>query len=468
MIATLALFASLGGIAQVDTVLLNAHPLVQLSPPSSVLSGDLERNGAPYFYGACMELGLVTFDISDPEAVVPVDTVPTSAFGGAPISSITQVGQRLFVPLGGPFDAAGPAGLAILDVGTPADPQPIGLWDSTAWMHGAAIVRVNEQVAFVGAMDDGVIALDVADPHHIHFLSQLLPDPTWPGINSDAPHARGMDILADTLYLAFDGGGLRAIDIHDPQHMTEIGRYRNPQQPPFTPIAYNNVRVVNGLAFVAADFCGLEVVDVHDAANMQQLAWLDPWHCLGFSWFGSDGHTNELATALGDSLLLMSGGDSELLIYDITQPAQPRLAGGFIHPNDSAATWGLDVRDQQVAIGYVYNAGLPFQPYYSNVGGFQLFDWSAVFPLALQEYARIPTIRIAPDPSSGPIEVEVRPFRTGLHLVLTDAIGRTVMQRALSAEHTSMDLSTLGRGLLLASLLDADGRLVATQRLVLD
>ena len=67
---------------------------------------------------------------------------------------------------------------------------------------------------------------------------------------------------------------------------------------------------------------------------------------------------NEMVSTLGDSLLFVSAGDSEVLVYDITAPDAPTLIGGHILPNDSASTWGVDVHDGTVVGSYINNHGL--------------------------------------------------------------------------------------------------------------
>ena len=157
----------------------------------------------------------------------------------------------------------------------------------------------------------------MSEPTDIGFVSSFLPDTLWPGIVAYPPNARGMALKGDTLFLCFDAGCVRAIDVSDKSAPVEIGHYVNPQQPINTAVAYNNAVIVGDLLYVATDFCGFEVVDIGDPANMEQVAWVNPWNCNGLSWFGSDGHANELITAMNDSLLFISGGDSEVLVLSL-------------------------------------------------------------------------------------------------------------------------------------------------------
>ena len=387
----------------IDTVLLTGHAFVHHPFVYSTFASLIDRNGLPYVYTANIEYGLRVFDITDMNAPVDVLDFWPSDFADLKPTNLFQENDLLYVSLGGFQGSTQNSGLAILDVSDPTNAVILDQWDSAAYTIGSAIVRVENGIAYLGAMEEGLVALDVSDPGAISYLGHYQPDPQWPGIVSYPPNARGMALRDDTLYLAYDAGCLRAIDISDPANMTEIGHYYNPLQPPNTAIAYNNIVLVGDHAIIATDFCGFEVVNIGNATNMQQVAWVNPWNCNGFSWFGSDGHTNELVTAMGDSLLFISGGDSEVLIYDIAALAQPVLVGGVIQPNDSAVVWGVDVKDSLVVLSYIDNSLVIFppQPYYANDGGMQVLTWEADMSTAIGKTVEAGfTLRVVPNPSS--------------------------------------------------------------------
>lgn len=445
---------------QIDTVQLNETGRYQfpywIFPDSSsyfTLSSRIDRLDRPYLYMACVEQGLVTLDITDPSAPIPVDTLWPADLGGLKVTNLEQVDDLLYVCLGG-FEGAGEtAGLAIVDVTDPSEPLILDIWSDAAFPNGTAIVKIDGNTAYLGAMEDGVIALDVGDPADIQFLSSYQPDPTWPGIASYAPNGRGMAIVDDVLFLAYDAGGLRALDIGDPAAISQIGQYVNPNIPLLTPPAYNNLVVINGLAYCTVDFCGLEVIDVSDPVSMTQVNWLNPWNCIGFSWFGSDGHTNEVINTMGDSLLFISGGDSEILVYDITAPDDPVLKGGHILANDSAAAWGVDVHGDLVVGNFVNNHNLPAQPYYSKYGGVVLFDWQVELSTGIAGGAsqvKYPYLNAWPNPSSGLMDVSYWLYHaTPARLRLMDVHGRVLQEQQLPAEpgRIVLDLSATAPGL---------------------
>lgn len=432
----------------IDTVLLSERSFTHLPGPYSTYASLVDRNDAPYLYTVGLEYGFCIYLLNDLTAPDLHHVMAPPVFNGLKPTNLFQEDTLLYISLGGFHGLTQNAGLAIIDVSNPYQASLIGQWDSAAFSTGSAIVRVQDGYAYLGAMESGLVILDVSEPTDISFVSAFQPDTAWPGIVNYPPNARGMALKGDTLFLAYDCGGIRAIDVSDKSAPFEIGHYVNPQQPPNTADAYNNVRLVGDLGFVTTDFCGFEVVDVSDPANMQQVAWVNPWDCSGLSWFGSDGHTNELITARHDSLLFMSGADSEVLIYDITTPAMPHLIGGLIHPNDSAVVWGLDVKDSLVVLNYIDNSTVIFppQPYYANDGGFQILTWQ--LDLSTDIHSTL-GLMDAPVISPNPTDGRVRIHRTdpgSAELVVRDARGRTVIRQQIQGPEIPLDLSALAPG----------------------
>lgn len=452
----------------IDTVLLNEQSFTHHAFVYSTYASVIDRMGRPYLYTANMEYGLRIYDIADPSAPTEVFAQWPPFFAGSKPTNLLQQDELLFVPLGGFHGVTQNAGLAILSVNDPAAPLLLDQWDSTAFSTGSAIVRVKDGFAYLGAMESGIIILDVSDPTDITFVSSFLPDTLWPGIVSYPPNARGMALHGDTLFLCFDAGCVRAIDVSDKYAPVEIGHYVNPQQPPNTAVAYNNATLAGDVLFVTTDFCGFEAVDVSDPANMQQLTWVNPWNCNGLSWFGSDGHTNELITTLNDSLLFISGADSELLIYDITSPASPQLVGGIIHPNDSSVVWGLDVKDSLVVLNYINNSTVIFppQPYYANDGGFQILTWQADLSTHAYEAAKPELALIAfPNPTNGTLTIDLPGSQGPVAITVCDAMGRPCLGMDASSLPITIDLSLLQPGSYALQVIDPAGVRIA-QRLI--
>ncbi|MEO8589271.1 MAG: hypothetical protein ABI432_07890 [Flavobacteriales bacterium] len=465
----------------IDTVFLDEvgryqHSYVAFPDSFSAptLSSRIDRLGRPYLYMACKDSGLVTLDISDPSSPVVTDRQLPVDFGDLMVMNLEQVGDLLYICLGNFQSGDQVAGLATVDVNDPANPDVLDIWNGgTTYTQGSAAVRINGGLAYLGAMEDGIIVLNVSDPSQIQFVSSYQPDPTWPGIASYPPNARGMAISGDVLFLAYDAGGLRAINISDPLNLMEIGHYLNPDIPALTNPAYNNVVVIGDRAYCTIDYCGIEVVDISDPTNMTQVAWLNPWNCVGLSWFGSDGHTNEIIQAMGDSLLFVSGGDSEVLVYDITDADLPVLKGGWIMPNDSAATWGVDVYGNKVVANFINNHGLPLQPYDSKYGGVVIFEWQAEFATGLPAAHTVPAgIVCGPNPTSGQLDLHITLSGPGPSILrLIDVHAREVFEQVLLGEpwaeqRVALDLSGNAPGIYCVTVASAHERHTATVALL--
>ena len=226
--------------------------------------------------------------------------------------------------------------------------------------------------AYLGAMTLGLMIFDIADKTNIELMSQFVPDIDFPKPNPGNPqtfNARGMALDTNTVYLAYDAGGLRILDVSDKSSPVETGRYINTA---VEPMAYNNIALDGGLAYIAIDYCGLEVLDASDPADITQVSWWNHWECAGpLDWFNSEGHTNEIVIR-GD-LAFVSSADSELSVVDISDPLQPRLHASFGEPGNSQGTWGLEVHGQQVLLTYIRTLGIPFR---STWGGIKLLEGS--------------------------------------------------------------------------------------------
>tara|TARA_R110001592_G_C13095444_1_gene743753 strand:- start:645 stop:1604 length:960 start_codon:yes stop_codon:yes gene_type:complete len=302
------LFCSNSLSAQTDTIFVNKVSEVEFSGFFSAYSSLFDRNNNSYVYSACSELGLIITDVSDINNPFVVDTVKTTELGNSKVSNIYQDGNYLYVSLGGFAGASQSPGLAIFDVSIPSSLTLLDVWKSDTLTQGSAKVVIDGDYAYLGIMEDGIAVLDVSDKNNIQILSTYQPDPTWPGAVSYAPNGRGMDIRNDTIFLAYDAGGLRIIDVSDKYNTVQVAQYINTSITSVAAPAYNNVRVKGNYAFVTVDYCGLDVIDISDVNNIQSVNWYNPWNCVGASWFGSIGHANELILTNNDSVLFMTGG----------------------------------------------------------------------------------------------------------------------------------------------------------------
>ncbi len=234
-----------------------------------------DKLGRDYIYLSSLELGLVTFDVSDPTNPFPVDTMPPALFNGLNVNSLAQDSNILFVGIGRFQGVTQKAGLAILDVSDPVNKTILDIWDSTAFVQGCAAIALDGDFCYLGAMEDGVLVMNTANRSNIQFVSQFVPNDTF-GNPPLPPNARGFFVRGNELFLGYDGGGLRVLNIADKQNLAELGMYVNPDLTDSASAAYNGVYCLGNYAYIPVDFCGLDVVDISDPANMNSVAWNNP------------------------------------------------------------------------------------------------------------------------------------------------------------------------------------------------
>ncbi len=363
----------------------NAVHAQNADKPSSVLKVDWELplqralpqsllydSSANCLFVALKSGGLAMFDVSRPnKSPKQLALIGIEKFGGLDVMHLTQKAGLLYLALGDFFSAKGsPAGLAIVNIAQPSQPKVLGVWKSDKIMQGAATVLVDGDYAFLGAMSHGVLVFDVSNPKRITQVTEFLPDVNFPRAKPNKiqhPNARGLAIQGDKLFVAFDGGGIRVIDIKSPREPREIGRYVNAgmgqkQQ------AYNNLVIDGNYACVAIDYAGLEVLDIRNPRDIKQVAWWNPWEAqtLKNLWFNSLGHTNQIEYDSKRKLVYLSAGDSELLVISVSDRTHPQLVARYGDTKDKLGTWGLTLSPSHVYLTYI-NAVVPFQGTWSGI-----------------------------------------------------------------------------------------------------
>ncbi len=332
----------------------------------------VDQKGRDVLYVALKNGGLGILDISKPD-VAPrsLARIATTELGGLDVMHLTQQDNLLYLALGDFFDVKGsPAGLAVVSVADPRTPKVLGMWKSPEIMQGAACVLVKDHYAYLGGMAHGVFILDVRNSRNVRKVAEILPEVSFPRKNPGKvqhPNARGFALKGQHLYVAFDAGGLRVINVADPLKPQEIGRYVNrgmkeKQQ------AYNNLVIDGTTAYVATDYAGMEVLDIRDPRNIKPVAWLNLWKAdtLENLWFNSPGHTNQIEYDEKRRLVYMSAGDSELLVVDVSDRAKPAVVARYGPPKDKLGAWGLTLASDQVYLAYI-TATVPFHGTWSGI-----------------------------------------------------------------------------------------------------
>lgn len=338
--------------------------------PMAIIADQLDR---PFLYVALKDGGLRVLDSSNPKAAPrELAKIEKESVRQLDVMNLAQSGKLLFMALGGHFAAEGTnkAGMAIVSVADPRKPKLLSVWESKEKLKGGAVVVTDGKFAYLGAMSAGVMTFDVSDPSAIKHLSTFQPDIHFPRRNPGRvqyPNARGLAIRGDELFVAYDAGGLRALDVSDRERPREIGRYINEalirkQQ------AYNNILIDGNTAYIAIDYAGLEIVDIANPRKIRQIGRWNPWDADTNKnlWFNSPGHTNQLALDHKRNLVYLSAGDSELMIVDVADPHSPKTAGQYGKQKNKLGVWGMTISKDQVYLTYI-KAFIPFRGTWTGI-----------------------------------------------------------------------------------------------------
>lgn len=324
-----------------------------------------------YLFAALKSGGVAVLETGPAAPPREAARISRDDFGGLDAMNLAVRDRRLYVALGDFFAASGSrAGLGIVDVTDPRAPHVQDVWITPAVLKGAAAVVVDGRHAYLGAMTEGVMIFDVLEPHAIRHVTTFRPDIHFPRTNPNAvqhPNVRGLAIDAPWLYVAYDAGGVRVVDIGAPAAPREVGRYvnagmRSKQQ------AYNNIVIDGSRAYAAVDYAGLEILDIRNPAGIRQLGWWNPWRAetMGNLWFNSPGHTNQLAFDARRQLVYLSAGDSELQVVAVSDPRRPRLVADYGQPKNGRGTWGVTLADDAAYLTYI-EAIVPFRSTWSGI-----------------------------------------------------------------------------------------------------
>ncbi len=439
--------------AQIDTVNLqvqSSHLFPSFPWKSSYSSKFDQRPGVNYLYSANMEFGLGIYQYPSPGTLNNVISLPISTFNNLDVSTVEIRGNSLFAGIGDYHDNNNTAsGLAILDISNPAVPVIKDIWDSTAIPHGVNHIVIDGNYAYLSTMEDGIFILNIADENNIYFEGALGLDLSWPSPSGTAHNARGMMIRNDSLYVCFDRGGLRVIDVTNKNAPSEVYKYINTTLTAVAAAAYNDIAIKGNYAFVTVDYCGLEIIDI-TTTPFVSVQWYNPWGCNFTNWSGGAIHTNEVRLANNDSLLFVTGGQSELFVFDVTDPVNTHKVGELVNLNDSLATNGLDVYDGKIALSFIRTPVHipPLTPFYADPGGLKILDYQVMLQnVGAEEVNSTALVSLSPNPVHSNISLQINASLQGRHqIILSNAIGKTVSTKEISGEGIplTLDLSTAG------------------------
>lgn len=406
--------------------------------------------GRPYLYIANKEAGLKVYNISNPVSPRFVATVSTAEFDSLDVMNLFQSGHYLYLAIGNHFTNPEPGGMAVIDVSDPESPGVKDFFVVPAAGSGAGSVRVQGDIAYLGAMQSGLVLLDVSEKINIRFISQYLPDIDFPAPkpNANLYNARGLEVKGDLVYLCYDAGGLRIINCKNKLSPVETGRYANPAlYKPFNlPRAYNNLILDSPYVYVAVDYCGMEVLNITDTAHIKLEGWWNPYNCPANNWFTSPVHANEIQYDKTNKLLFLSTGRSDAAALDVSIPSTPQFCKQYGENSDAMATWGIGLYQNEIYLSYICTLGIPF---FSNWTGIQIIHYTPVItPTA--ETGDDTGVKIYPNPARDLLIVEWPKNGDFIkELLLYNGLGQKVYsKKTAGTDHfVRLDISSLVPGI---------------------
>jgi hypothetical protein len=190
------------------------------------------------------------------------------------------------------------SGLQVIDISNPQNPQIVGSVDTPGI---ASDLTVSDTFAWVADWSSGLQVIDITNPANLHRI----------GGYQSFGYVNDVTVSGHYAFLAegarFDGtnsfgGGLVVVDITDPLHPEEIGRYGGCLF--MSSVAgMRSVTVAGSYAYVTDD-AGLHVIDISNPTNPRRVGG-NP--VLGSGW----------TSVLTDGEHLFSAGDSGLVIFDL-------------------------------------------------------------------------------------------------------------------------------------------------------
>ncbi len=402
----------------------------------------------PFLYVCAKGSGLVIYNISTVTSPTLVATIGISSLQNLHVMNCTQSGNYLYLALGDHFSAtAQKSGMAIVNISNPASPTVTSTYTYNA-TSGAGHVAIEGNYAYLSAMQNGVIVLDISNKSNIAFVSVFKPSVHFPKPNPNGSellkiNARQIVVKNNVLYLSYDAGGVRVIDATNKSSLKETGQYSNPAIINKAR-AYNNLILNDTLVYVAADYCGMEILNVKDTSNITQLGWWNPWKCETSSnnWVNSIGHTNEIEFDNNCNLVFMSAGRSDLFAVNVSNPSLPDSCSRFGIPTDSLGSWGIGRYKNQIYVSYLIT-GIPF---YANWGGTKIITYNNNCTVGINELENDGKGALYPNPVSNELFIKSQWYikQGSFHYKVMNAVGQICMTGIVDK---SIDVSALPSGI---------------------
>jgi hypothetical protein len=417
-----------------------------------------DQEGRPFLYVAGKEGGLRVYSLDNLDQPQLVASLPVTEWENLDVMNLSQDGENLYLALGNHFSQNQQGGMAIIDMADPTEPMVTDYWVFPELYGGAGIVQVAGNFAYLGAMKHGLVILDVSDKSDITFVSLFQPDIYYPDPNPDPDkfNARGLTVRDHKVYLCYDAGGLRIIDVQDPTQPEEIGRYANPALNG-KPRAYNNIVLDDDLAYIATDCNGMEILNIADPDNITLISWWNPWHCDDnpLNWFFSPGHANEIFLNRDCHWVFLSTGKSDMYVVDVSNPAAPdscHIYGGI---DNGIGTWGVSSYADRIFLSYVC-AAIPFG---SDWTGVKVLTYNNPCLEAVEDLDPV-SWQVYPNPAADHIFVTSNDITKPALVQVSDALGNRLLQFTSEGNVSEVDVSKWPGGMYFVLVIQGDMRFV--------
>jgi hypothetical protein len=196
--------------------------------------------------------------------------------------------------------------------------------DADCTLHGTYTFCASADCYAYALLGKRTDRLDEPVAHGFTLLGELAGNAgdAWNDVGL-AVNVRVKDGLA---YLAVYGDGLRIVDVHDPAHLVEVG-HQKPDAPDAGEI-YNDVKIVDAAAhryaLMASNQVGVVVVDVTAPATPSIVA--------RFGTASQQGRTDVHTLFLDGGKAYLANIDVGLEIWDLADPSKPVRLGTWAHP----------------------------------------------------------------------------------------------------------------------------------------
>ncbi len=247
--------------------------------------------------------GLHLIDVSEPDRPTRVQHLP-------------NLGQIVDVWVEGDFaylanrKGRGQGRLLVVDIRQPHKARVVG-----AYRNGSLTdVVLASPLAYTLDAFGGLQVVDVSQPHH----------PTLLGTQLISGVAQGLALYGTHALVAAGEGGLSLIDVSQPHHPTTVAQLDLDGESV-------DVALWETYAYVATGTAGIAVVDVSQPSAPRLIRYVQPDE--------DEPDTKIVCLAVGDGDLYASNTHSQLLLWRLASPQEPRLQQRLAHPNGTL--WAL-------------------------------------------------------------------------------------------------------------------------------